>query len=167
MQFLLWDCLTVRAHTLSIQNYTMNLSKAESLALLHKWLEKWNAHDLAGVMELLHQDVVFENFTGEIVQGKEALQRAWLPWFLNHGNFVFTAEDAFFDADSQQMLFQWRLQWPSPAKHYRGQPETRQGVDVLHFKEAKIVRKLTYSKTAVMIGNKRIGMVAGADQQTP
>lgn len=138
----------------------MNLSKAESLSLLHDWLEHWNNHDLAGVMKYLADDIVFGNFTGEMVHGKEQLQRAWLPWFLKHGDFRFTVEDVIFDETDQKMVFQWRLEWPSPEKAYHAQPETRQGVDILHFTDGIINRKFSYSKTCVRIDGKLISLKA-------
>jgi hypothetical protein len=95
-----------------------------------------------------------------MVQGKEQLQRAWLPWFLKHGDFMFTVEDVFFDEADQKMVFRWRLHWPSPEKAYHGQPETRQGVDILHFADGKINRKYSYSKTNVRIDGKLISLKA-------
>ncbi|RYY74316.1 MAG: nuclear transport factor 2 family protein [Gammaproteobacteria bacterium] len=134
----------------------MNLSSPEIVANIKTWLQAWDAHDLDGVMELMHEDVVFENWTGQIIRGKSALRRAWTPWFLKHGNFRFIAEDIFVDDQAQKALFRWLLEWPSLESSYKGELETRRGVDVLHFQEGKIREKLTYSKTSLLIGDQSI-----------
>jgi hypothetical protein len=45
-------------------------------------------------------------------------------------------------------------------KGCEGRIEKRRGVDVMHFKDGKIIRKLTYSKTTIDIGGQRIRLVA-------
>jgi hypothetical protein len=138
----------------------MNLSKEEILGLFKAWLAAWNAHDLNGVMALFHDDIVFENWTGATVSGKSNLRKAWTPWFSHHGNFTFLQEDIFVDAAEQKMLFQWRLEWPSPEKQFNGKPEIRRGVDVLHFVNGKIIKKLTYSKTSIRIDGMPVSLHA-------
>lgn len=132
----------------------MKLAKAELVNLIVSWLEAWNAHNLKEVMLQLDETIEFENWTGEIIQGKKELQNAWLPWFLNHGNFKFTLEDIFADEDDQKILFQWLLEWPSPK--IKGSREIRRGVDILHLMNGKIYKKYTYSKTNVQILNREI-----------
>ena len=127
----------------------MTLSKADSTQLVRAWLAQWAAHDLDGVLALIHEDVVFENWTGAVVTGKRSLRRAWLPWFADHDNFRFIEEDLFVDEHDQKVLLQWRLEWPSSDDSRRGQLEIRRGVDVLHFRDRLIHRKYTYSKTNV------------------
>ncbi len=129
----------------------MNLSKDEVVFLFKEWLNKWNEHNLDGVMNLLHEDIVFENWTGARITGKNLLRKSWTPWFVNHGNFKFFEEDLFFDEADQKMLFMWRLEWPSQLLLYKGKQEIRRGVDVLHFTEGKIIKKYTYSKTTIQI----------------
>ena len=72
------------------------------------------------VMELMHKDIIFENWTGAIVKGKNNLQRSWVPWFINHGNFKFITEDFFVDELEQKVLISWTLQWPSLEKYFKG-----------------------------------------------
>ena len=93
-------------------------------------------------------------------QGKEALRKAWEPWFQNHGGFRFDEEDTFIDEAEQKVLFQWTLDWPSVEKEYRGKAERRRGVDVMHFRGGKIIRKNTYSKTTLEIEGKRVKLAA-------
>jgi ketosteroid isomerase-like protein len=136
------------------------LTAKEIRNALAKWYEAWNAHDLDRVMELFHEDAVFENWTGGKAQGKKAIHQAWDPWFKNHGGFRFTEEDTFIDAGNQKVLFQWTLDWPSGEKGYRGKPERRRGVDVMHFKDGKIISKNTFSKTTLEIDGQRVKLSA-------
>ena len=62
----------------------------------------------------------------------------------------------FIDVQEQKLLYRWKLEWPSFEKGYEGQPETRHGVDVIHFKDGKIIHKLTHSKTTLEIGGNRV-----------
>jgi len=49
------------------------LTRDEIRKAMEKWNESWEIHDLHGVMELFHEDLIFENWTGGKAQGKEAL----------------------------------------------------------------------------------------------
>jgi ketosteroid isomerase-like protein len=137
------------------------LSKREIIDALRTWNTAWDAHDLEGVMALFDDDILFDNWTGGRVKGKEALRQAWAPWFSHHGGFLFTEEETFLDERDQKVLYRWRLEWPSMEKGYEGKPEIRRGVDVMHFKDGKIVQKLTYCKTTLEIGGSRVKLVPG------
>jgi ketosteroid isomerase-like protein len=133
----------------------MSLTREEIKNALKEWNLAWDNHDLEGVMELFHDDVLFENWTGGKAVGKEALRKAWAPWFANHGGFRFSEEDTFIDEKEQKLLYRWELSWPSLEKGYEGKPEKRRGVDVIHFKDGKIIKKMTYSKTTLGIDGQR------------
>jgi ketosteroid isomerase-like protein len=134
------------------------LTRDEMLEALAAWQKAWDRHDLDGVMELFHEDVLFENWTGARVRGRENLRRAWTPWFKNHGGFRFTREDTFVDEAQQKALTRWRLEWPSIEKGHEGRHETRRGVDIIRFADGRIVEKLTYSKTSIEIDGVRISL---------
>ena len=138
----------------------MKLTRERIKEALTEWNKSWDAHDLDGVMTLFHDDVVFDNWTGGQARGKEALHKAWQPWFSNHGGFRFIPEDTFIDEDQQKVLYRWTLNWPSFEKGFEGRPETRRGVDVIHFEDGKIIQKLTYCKTTIEIENQRIPLTA-------
>jgi len=127
----------------------MILSKVEIHNLIKNWLIAWDEYDLDKVMEIMHDEVIFENWTGAIVFGKNKLRKSWIPWFNNHENFKFTEEDLFIDEQEQKVLFQWRLEWPVKGKEDKGAKEIRRGVDVIHFWDGKIYRKKTYTKTTI------------------
>jgi ketosteroid isomerase-like protein len=126
---------------------------------LRKWNQSWDDYDLEGVMELFHDDIFFENWTGGKVQGKEALRQAWASWFANRRGFRFTEEETFIDMEQQKALYRWQLEWPSIEKGCEGKPEKRRGVDVMHFKDGKLIKKLTYSKTTLEIDGQRAHLV--------
>ncbi|MBN2516265.1 MAG: nuclear transport factor 2 family protein [Deltaproteobacteria bacterium] len=136
----------------------MLLSRHEIIDVLNTWNEAWNRHDLDEVMDLFHDEILFENWTGGQAKGKDALRKAWAPWFANHGGFRFTEEETFIDEKEQKVLFRWLLEWPSFEKMHKGKPERRRGVDVMHFRDGKIIQKLTYSKTTVDIDGKILSM---------
>ncbi len=75
----------------------MSLTRQDIKKALKQWNLAWANHDLEGVMELFHEDVVFENWTGGKASGKEALKKAWQSWFAHHGDFQFTEEETFID----------------------------------------------------------------------
>lgn len=133
----------------------MKLSRKEIKTLLKEWNLAWEKHDLDKVMSLFHEDVFFENWTGAYVKGSQALRRAWEPWFDNHGNFRFFEEEIFIDEKLQKALYRWVLEWPSTEPDFEDKPEIRKGVDILHFKDRKIINKLTYTKTTIEIDNNR------------
>lgn len=134
----------------------MKLTREEIKTALEKWNQAWDNHDLDGVMFLFDDDVLFENWTGAKAEGKENLRQAWDPWFKNHGGFRFTEEETFIDEHEQKVLYRWLLDWPSFERGYAGKPEKRRGVDVIHFGDGKIIKKLTYCKTTVEVDGQRI-----------
>ncbi len=119
-------------------------SRLEFTQVLQKWYQAWNDHNLKDVMNLFHDNIVFENWDGVIVKGKKKLQRAWTPWFKNHGDFHFIEEETFIDEIEQKVLFCWKLIWPSRQK--KNKTETVYGVDVMHFNDRKIIKKTTFAK---------------------
>lgn len=137
----------------------MNLSRAEILSRFNVWLMAWNEYDLDGVMELMHEDIVFENWDGSVISGKTALTRSWAMWF-RHRDFKFVQEDLFIDEEAQKIAFTWHLEWPSPEKKYSEKKEIRRGVDILHLLEGKIDKKNTYSKTTLEINSVPVSLCA-------
>lgn len=138
----------------------MNLSRADILKKFDAWLIAWNEHDLAGVMEFMHDNIVFKNWNGNTISGKKSLAKSWGPWFLRHGNFNFKKKDLFIDDGQQKMTFTWQLEWPSLEKKYLGKNEIREGVDVLYLQDGLIYKKITYSKTSILIDSAVVNLNA-------
>jgi hypothetical protein len=138
----------------------MIYSKLEIQKQLKEWLNAWDEHNLDKVMEVMHDEVIFENWTGTVVSGKEKLRKSWIKWFKNHNGFKFSEEDIFIDEYEQKVLFQWKLEWLSFEKEYQGAKEIRRGVDIIHFLNGKIYRKSSYSKTTIQINNSPVVLIA-------
>lgn len=138
----------------------MLLSRSEILIRFDSWLHSWNTHNLDGVMDFMHEDVLFENWNGSKVCGKLNLHLVWKRWFDNHGNFKFSTEEIFIDQSEQNITFCWQLKWPSPEKQFSNEPEIRRGVDVMHLKDGKIISKITYCKTQLRINNQLVTLQA-------
>jgi hypothetical protein len=138
----------------------MVLSKVEIHNLMREWLLEWDKFNLDGVIEIMHEEVIFENWTGAIIRGKNNLRKSWTLWFINHNNFKFSEEDLFIDELEQKVLFQWKLEWRSFEKEYKGAYEIRRGVDVIHFLDGKIIQKSSYSKTTIQIDNHPVALIA-------
>ena len=132
----------------------MKLSREEIQRALSEWNRAWGRYDLEGVLALMHTDVLFENWTGGKAVGREALRKAWPPCF-SLVNLRLIEEELFVDEVDQKVLFRWRLEWPCPEKEFAGKLEKRHGVDVIHFKDGKIINKLTFCKTSVEIDGQR------------
>ena len=139
----------------------MNLSRVEIENYFITWLKAWNNHDLEGVLSFMHEDIIFENWNGSIISSKNNLRKVWTPWFLHHGNFKFILEDYFIDESEQKMTFAWQLDWPSLERNYIGKKESRNGVDIMQLKEGKIFKKNTYSKTILLIDDKKVQLHSG------
>jgi ketosteroid isomerase-like protein len=136
----------------------MVLTKIEIQNLIREWLIEWDKYNLEGVLEIMHEDVIFENWTGVIICGKKKLRRSWGLWFKNHEHFKFSEEDLFVDEQEQKVLFQWELDWMSLEDKYKGHKEIRKGVDVIHFLDGKITRKSSYSKTTIQIDGNSLAL---------
>ncbi len=134
----------------------MTLTRRQIFDTLNAWAEAWAARDLDAIVALFDDDVVFENWTGARVQGKDALRAAWQEWFATDSEFRFTDEDLFVDEAAQKALYRWQLDWPSLEPGHEGLAETRRGVDALTFRNGRIVEKLTYSKTTLELDGQRV-----------
>jgi ketosteroid isomerase-like protein len=146
------------------ERFCMVLSREEIESALRRWHQAWAEHDLDGVMALFHEEILFENWTGGQAAGRENLRRAWSEWFGHHGGFRFIEEDTFIDEREQKVLYRWKLEWPSIEKGWEGKPEKRRGVDVLHFKDGRIIQKLTYSKTTIDVDGQRVRLIPKGSQ---
>jgi ketosteroid isomerase-like protein len=114
------------------------MSQEGPLALVEVFNRAWNAHDLAGAIDLVTDDVVFEGTgpapDGIRSEGRDAVREAWRPVFENPDS-RFDGEDAF--AAGDVVVQRWRYSWGTG--HVRG-------VDVIRVRDGKIAEKLSYVK---------------------
>jgi ketosteroid isomerase-like protein len=114
-------------------------------ALTIQFTEAFNRNDLDGVMAMMAEDAVYEEFTGVVNHGKAAIRAAFEPQFRgDYGKMTFDSEDLFADASTGKALIRWvcRLQTKKGPAGWRG-------LDILHFQNGLVVRKLTYAKAKV------------------
>ena len=119
-----------------------HLRRNELHDLVSDWMKSWNKHELNKVMSLFADEALFESWTGSIVQGKQKIKVAWSNWFIHHDDFHFEIEDLVIDEKTQDVVLTWKLDWLDQNKV----PEIRYGIDFLHFENALITLKRSYSQ---------------------
>ena len=121
------------------------MDRATLADLVVRFTECFNANDLEGVMALMAEDAVYEEFTGVINRGTAAIRAAFVPQFRgDFGKMRFDAEDLFVDAESGKALIRWVCQLETK----RG-PAGWRGLDILHVEHGLVTQKLTYAKAKV------------------
>src|SRR5439155_8276099 len=121
------------------------MERAMLADLVVRFTDAFNANDLEGVMALMAEDAVYEEFTGTINRGKAAIRAAFAPQFRgDFGKMRFDAEDLFVDATSGKALIRWVCRLETK----RG-PAGWRGLDILHVENGLVKEKLTYAKAKV------------------
>ena len=114
------------------------MPEADRLALVEQFNRAWNEHDLDAALALVADDCVFDSTApapdGERFQGKAAIRAAWQPVFDNPRSHL-EFEEVF--AMGERVVQRWRYTWGGG--HVRG-------VDLLRFRDGKLVEKLSYVK---------------------
>jgi ketosteroid isomerase-like protein len=113
--------------------------------LVVRFTEAFNQNDLEGVLALMTEDAVYEEFTGAISRGKAAIRAAFEPQFRgDFGKMRFETEDLFVDATTGKALIRWVCRLETK----RG-PAGWRGLDILHVENGLVKQKLTYAKAKV------------------
>lgn len=121
----------------------IRLTRDQISRRLVAWYDCWTRYDLEGVLSLFDDRVRYDHWDGRTIQGRPLLRFAWSSWFAR-ADFRFHEEETFIDEHAQKAVYRWRLTWPSSSDP--NTPGERSGVDVLHFRDGLIVRKMTYSR---------------------
>jgi uncharacterized protein (TIGR02246 family) len=110
----------------------------ETRALVERFGEAWNAHDLDAALALVTDDAVFESTgpapDGERFVGKEAVRAAWVPIFTDPTSH-FATEDLSVAGDVA--VSRWSYSWSGG--HVRG-------VDLIRVRDGLVAEKLSYVK---------------------
>jgi ketosteroid isomerase-like protein len=110
----------------------------DALAVVERFNQAWNAHDLPAALALTTDDCIFEATApapdGARAQGRTELAAAWQPIFADTTS-RFTTEEAF--AAGDRVVARWRYEWAGG--HIRG-------VDVIRVSDGLIAEKLAYVK---------------------
>ena len=115
-----------------------------TLAVIQRFHDAFNRHDVQAIMETMTDDCVFENTypppDGERYEGQEAVQAFWKRLFSDSPQAFFEVEDIF--ASRDRGVIQWRYGWVNAD----GTPGHIRGVDIFRVREGKVAEKLSYVK---------------------
>jgi len=106
--------------------------------------EAFNRHDVAGMMQLMSDDCVFENTSpapdGTVYQGKEAVTQFWQEFFRQSPQAHIEIEEIF--GLGLRCVMRWQYSWVDTA----GEKGHVRGVDIFQVKNGRISEKLSYVK---------------------
>ena len=123
----------------------IRMSRLESgMRIVIEFNEALNRHDVAGMMQLMSDDCVFENTDpapdGTVYSGKAAVTRFWQDFFRESPNAHIEIEDLF--GLGLRCIMRWRYEWVDAA----GVKGYVRGVDIFQLKDGLISEKLSYVK---------------------
>lgn len=123
----------------------MRMARLESaVRLVIAFNEAFNRHDVAGMMQLMSDDCVFENTApapdGAVVLGKEAITQFWQGFFLQSPHAHIKIEEIF--GFGMRCIMRWRYDWVDAA----GNQGHVRGVDIFRVQSGSICEKLAYVK---------------------
>ena len=106
--------------------------------------EAFNRHDVAGMLELMSDDCVFENTApapdGTMYKGKEAVTQFWQDFFRESPQAHIEIEEIF--GMGFHCVMRWRYKWVDAA----GEKGHIRGVDIFKLRDGLISEKLSYVK---------------------
>lgn len=115
-----------------------------TLAVIERFNEAFNAHDVPGIMALMTVDCVFENTypppDGDRLVGAEAVRGFWVDLFAGSPHAHFATEEAF--AAGERAVVRWRYAW----RDAEDRPGHIRGVDVFRVTGGRVAEKLSYVK---------------------
>jgi predicted SnoaL-like aldol condensation-catalyzing enzyme len=123
----------------------MKMSRIESVVrVVIEFNEAFNRHDVAGMMQLMSDDCIFENTgpapDGVVYTGKEAVIRFWQDFFRDSPRARIEIEEIF--GLGTRCIMRWRYDWVDEA----GKKGHVRGVDIFRVKNGAIREKLSYVK---------------------
>ncbi len=123
----------------------IRMSRLESaIRIVLEFNEAFNRHDVAGMMQLMSEDCVFENTVpapnGAVYSGKEIVTEFWQNFFRESPNAHIEIEEIF--GLGLRCVMRWRYDWLDQA----GKKGYVRGVDIFQVKDGSICEKLSYVK---------------------
>lgn len=124
---------------------TILQNRAELSDLVDRFVDAFNRQNMEDVMSFFAEQAVYKDSSGKTHQGKAAISKAFVPVLDGSiGDILFDGEDRFIDEETGKVMDSWTLHM------FRGEgaekERTMMGLDLLHFEEGKLVRKITYKR---------------------
>ncbi|MCB0176300.1 MAG: nuclear transport factor 2 family protein [Anaerolineae bacterium] len=123
----------------------IRMSRLEAAArLVLEFHQAFNRHDVAGMMQLMSDDCVFENThpapDGTVYSGQAAVTQFWQEFFRASPQAHIDVEEIF--GFGHRCVVRWRYNWVDEA----GEKGHVRGVDLFKVKNGTICEKLSYVK---------------------
>ncbi len=121
------------------------MSKIESgVRLVLEFNEAFNRHDVAGMMQLMSDDCIFENTDpapdGATFKGRETVAQFWRDFFRESPQAHIEIEEIF--GLGLRCVMRWRYDWVEGD----GKKGHVRGVDIFKLKDGLICEKVSYVK---------------------
>ena len=117
---------------------------AATIAAVEHFNDRFNAHDIDGIMAAMTADCVFENTSplpdGTRHAGAAAVRQAWEEFFGGSPHAHFDTEEIF--AAGDRAVVRWRYTW----READGGEGHIRGVDIFRVADGKVAEKLAYVK---------------------
>ncbi|NWG34501.1 MAG: nuclear transport factor 2 family protein [Chloroflexi bacterium] len=122
-----------------------HMSKVESaLRVVLEFNDAFNRHDVAGMMQWMTDDCIFENTypapDGTVYAGREAVTRFWQDFFRESPSARIEIEEIF--GLGNRCIMRWKYTWVDAA----GKEGHVRGVDIFQVRDGLISEKLSYVK---------------------
>jgi limonene-1,2-epoxide hydrolase len=123
----------------------VRMSRIETgIRVVIEFNEAFNRHDVAGMMQLMSDDCVFENTSpapdGTVYSGKDSVTLFWQNFFRDSPHAHIEIEEIF--GLGMRCIMRWRYEWVDLA----GTKGHVRGVDIFQVKNGVIHEKLSYVK---------------------
>jgi ketosteroid isomerase-like protein len=116
---------------------------AATLAVVHRFNEAFNRHDVPAIMALMTDDVVFDATRpppdGERIVSQAPVRAYWEQFFARSPAARFETEEQF--AVGDRCVVRWTYHWVRD-----GTPGRVRGVDLFRVRDGKVAEKLSYVK---------------------
>ena len=121
------------------------MAKLESaMHIVLEFNEAFNRHDVAGMMQLMSDDCVFENTDpapdGTVYSGKEAVTQFWQDFFRESPHAHIEIEEIF--GLGNRCIMRWKYNWID----VEGKKGHVRGVDIFQVRDGLISEKFSYVK---------------------
>lgn len=123
----------------------IRMSRLESaMRVVIAFNEAFNRHDVAGMMQLMSDDCLFENTSpapdGAAYAGREAVTQFWHDFFAGSPHAHIDIEEIF--GFGERCVMRWKYSWIDQ----RGDRGHVRGVDIFRVRDGLIHEKLSYVK---------------------